>query len=115
MRLKQKYSITERTVGIITLVMMPMLVRAQMPPVPNASDQTESRTFTAPPPSHSKQKHDEPKALAANEPEHVLHVGPKPHIDIVKVTAGNADHIPAGFYAEYKPNTFDTVFIYEAE
>ncbi|HXC05385.1 MAG TPA: hypothetical protein VNZ86_11575, partial [Bacteroidia bacterium] len=37
----------------------------------------------------------------------------EPRVEIVEMKSGNESNIPAGFYATYTPQTFDTVFIYE--
>jgi len=95
-------------IGIITLVMMPMIIRAQ-PPV------EEQRTFTAPSHSNSAQKpKKEIQTFASNEESSKpLLSAIEPRIEIVHVKEGNPEHIPAGFYASFKPKTYDTVYIYE--
>ena len=98
------YTIAARIIGVITLVMMPMTLCAQ-------------RTFTAPSPEAelSKPKHEE-KAFAANTESHEPFISEAmPHIEIIHVKEGNPEHLTPGFYATYKPPTYDTVYIYEGE
>lgn len=110
MGLRTRYSITASIIGVITLVMMPMVLCAQGTAAnAAASEHPVQRTFTAP---EVKQK-SEHKALAANESRTHMVSEIEPRIDIIEVKAGNENHIPAGFYASYKPPTYDTVYIYE--
>ncbi len=103
-------------IGIITLVMMPMVLAAQ--PTSSALENpppVSQRTYTAPPP---KAKQETVRTIAINEaprplPQQISDI--EPRIEILKVSAGNPDHLSAGFYASFEPKTYDTVFIYEGE
>ncbi|MDP4219727.1 MAG: hypothetical protein Q8916_10605 [Bacteroidota bacterium] len=97
-----------RFAGIITLVMVPFMLHAQ------PSEQAPQRTFTAPPPQ-TPGKESAPKTETHSESDELSSDGIAPHIDIVKVTAGNPEHLTPGFYASYKPKAYDTVYIYEGE
>ena len=115
MREKKKYGIAARIIGIITLVMMPLVLRAQMAG-PDSSEGETARTYTAPQSafSHAKPKKiEQPKALAVNEEEAERISASRPHVEIVEMKPGNQDNIPAGFYATLSPQSYDTVFIYE--
>jgi hypothetical protein len=110
---RNRYGITALIIGIITLVIMPIVLRAQIGK-PDSSAHDEVRTFTAPQPGHSKPKKiEQPKALAVDE-ELALRISAiEPRVDIIQMPSGNQDHMPAGFYATYSPKAYDTVFIYE--
>lgn len=115
MCVKEKISNVTKIIGIITLVMMPVIIRAQsLSEYSGPKPEPVQRTFTAPPPSTpAKQQKQELKAFAVNEVGRQSIFGVEPHIEILKVKEGNPDHIPAGFYASYKPKSYDTVYIYE--
>src|SRR4051794_9439260 len=100
MRKKQKNRILRSIIGTI-IVITPMMLLAQ-----------NSRTYTAPDPAYTKK--DRPPALGLNNISSAPSRTPQePRIEIVRVLAGNADHIEPGFYATYQPKIYDTVFIYE--
>ena len=112
---RKRYGIAARIIGIITLVIMPVVLRAQITK-PDSSQSEPARTFTAPSPAFKKEKPkkiEEPKQLAINEEVAERISAIEPRVEIVKMLSGNEDHIPAGYYATYSPKTYDTVFIYE--
>jgi hypothetical protein len=100
MRKKQKNRILHSIIGTIIL-MTPMMLLAQ-----------NNHTYTAPDPAYIKK--DRQPALALNNITSApSRSAAEPRIEIVRVLAGNADHIEPGFYATYQPKMYDTVFIYE--
>lgn len=114
MFVKQRYNYALHLVGVITLVMMPMRLCAQRS-LSDAKSQPVQRTFTAPPPTTAKPKQ-EVKSFAANiDSRQPLVSEVIPRIEIIHVKEGNPEHITPGFYASYKPPTFDTIYIYEGE
>jgi len=100
-------------IGIVTFVMMPMLLRAQS----TTASPEKPRTYTAPPKpdkaTDEKKKNSIAEKVSINESDMQSMSEIDAHIDIIKVGPNNPEHVPAGFYASYKPDTYDTVFLYE--
>jgi hypothetical protein len=98
-------------IGIVTMVMMPMLLLAQS----TTGSAKQARTFTAPSntaPSSEKKENIAAK-LSLNEADMQALSEVDTHIDIIKVGPNNPEHVPAGFYASYKPVSYDTIMVYE--
>lgn len=114
--MKAYKAIAARITGIITLVMMPVILCAQGVVTDTKSNPVQ-RTFTAPTAEAGASKtKQEAKTFAANlEIRQPAQPEAMPHIEIIHVNAGNPEHITPGFYASYKPPTFDTIYIYEGE
>ncbi|MEP7234629.1 MAG: hypothetical protein ABI778_04965 [Ignavibacteriota bacterium] len=113
---RRGYGITALIIGTITLVVVPVVLRAQSAQVDSAPAQ-EVRTYTAPPSAFQTQKpkrtSEELTIPSAPRNESRPFASVEPRVEIFKMQAGNQDHIPAGFYATISPKSYDTVFIYE--
>lgn len=114
MFVKANYAIAVRIIGVITLVMMPMTLCAQSSSTDSKSHSVQ-RTFTAPSTEATASKpKQEIKNFAVNtEGRQPLVSQVMPQIEIIHVKEGNSEHIAPGFYATYKPPTYDTIYIYE--
>jgi hypothetical protein len=100
--MKARNQIAACLAGIMSLVVMPALALAQ-----------PGRTYTAPS-QDSYAKKDSKEKLALNTiSDYHKRSDIMPPIEITKVQAGNPENLEPGFYAAFKPKTYDTVFIYE--
>ena len=116
MFVKANYTIAAWIVVIITLVMMTTTLCAQTSQSDLKSNPVQ-RTFTAPPPMAAASKPKQEIKIIASDIENRQPILSEvtPRIDIIHVKEGNPEHLTPGFYASYKPPTFDTVYIYEGE
>ena len=111
----KRYGITTRILGIITSVIVPIVLHSQTV-VPDSSSTEPVRTFTAPHSAYAPakpKKIEAPKPLAVSEDAAQRISAVEPRVEIVELKSGNENNMPAGFYATFVPQTFDTVFIYE--
>jgi hypothetical protein len=100
MCVKTEYSVAALIVGIITFVMMPTLLLAQ-----------SRRTYTAPPAAIAEAKKPESPVSKTPDTKPLSEIAPQ--VEFYTVERGNPENLEAGFYASYRPVTYDTVYVYE--
>ena len=97
MRMKARYQKRAvRLAGIMSLVIMPALALAQT-----------ARSYTAPAPLASADAKN-PEVKRYDQLSITM-----PSVEIIRVKAGNPENLEPGFYASIKPQSYDTVYVYE--